>query len=643
MNDHSTTASRVRRGSRIVTILTCLAAAALLFAQTTGYTITTIAGNGAAATAGQGASGFAGDGGPANQSQLSSPFALAVDSSGNLYIDDTGNQRIRKVSGGNINTIAGNGTGGFAGDGGAATSAEIYDPQGIAVDSSGNLYIADTNNNVIRKVASGGSISTIAGSNLTGAGYVDNPVATNGQFSLPVGIAVDSSGNIYISESSNTNGSVAGNNRIRKVSSSGALTTYGGNGVVGSSGDNGPATTAHLSNPLGLAVDKAGNLYIADTGNHKIRRIAAGTGIITTVAGTGFAGFSGDGGPAINAQLNSPTGVAVDAAGNLYIADKLNFRIRMVSTSGIITTIAGKAASGYSGDGGPATSATLRFPTGVAVDSSGNVYVADNQNNAIRLLTPPAPTGGSGPPAINSGGIVSASAFGAFTSIAPGSWIEIYGTNLAADTNSWDGSGTTAPTTIDRTSVVVGGQAAFVNYISPGQVNVQVPSTVPTGTQPIVVSTAAGNSNPYNITVNATQPGLLAPANFMIGGKQYVVAQFGDGTFVLPPNAVAGVTSRQAKPGETIVIYGVGFGPVNPSISAGQVVQFNNSLTLPIQFSIGGTPTATPLYYGLAPTLVGLYQFNVVVPTIPDNDTAPLTFTLGGSAGTQTLFTAVKN
>ncbi len=644
VNQDSITAGKASKGRWIRTILVCLLGATPIFGQTTGYTINTIAGN---VGAGLGTSGFAGDGGPANQSTLSTPFALAVDTSGNLYIVDNGNQRIRKVSGGNINTVVGNGTFGYSGDGGPAISAELADPQGIAVDSSGNLYIADTNNSLIRKVTSSGTINTIAGNNITGAGYLDAPIATNGQLSIPVGVAVDTAGNLYISEGDSLEGAITGNNRIRKVSTTGVLTTIAGTGVIGDFGDGSVATAARLTNPLGIAVDKAGNIYFADSGNHKIRRISA-NGIITTIAGNGFAGFTGDGGPALNSQLNNPTGVAVDAAGNVYIADKTNSRIRMISANGTITTIAGNGKFGYAGDGGPATSAQLRFPTGVAVDSAGNVYVADNQNSAIRELTPNAPAGGTGVPAIASGGVDSAAAFGAFSSIAPGSWIEIYGTNLAAGTSTWTSpdnlfNGLLAPTTIDRTSVTVGGQLAFIDYISPGQVNVQVPSNVVTGTQPIVVTTAAGPSAPYNITVNATQPGLLAPANFVVGGKQYVVAQFSDGTYVLPPNTVAGVTSRQAKPGETITIYGIGFGTtINPTIPAGQIVQSNNSLALSMQMSIGGV-AATLGYAGLAQSSIGLYQFNVVVPNIANSDTAPLTFTLGGTSGAQTLFTAVHN
>ena len=619
----------------------CLFGAASSFGQT-GYTISTFAGTGT--------SGFAE--GAVAAAQFASPYGVAVDNSGNLYIIDSGNQRIRKVSNGTVSTVAGNGTPGFSGDTLAATGAMLSSPAGIAVDGSGNLYIADTNNGLIRKVDSKGNINTIAGNINSPASYADNPVATLGYLSQPVGIAADSSGNVYFSESSNIVGASVGNNRIRKISSGGALTTVANlNGAVGSFGDGLQATAARLNNPLGLALDKSGsNLYFVDNGNNKIRKIDLTTGIITTVAGNGTAGFSGDGDLAFNAQLNNPTGVSVDSAGNLYIADNRNFRIRKVTADGKISTIAGRAASGYTGDLGPATSATLRFPTGTAVDANGNVYVADNQNNVIRLLTPPAGSGGTGLPAINAGGVVSAGDFGGYTSISPGSWVEIYGTNLAASTATWVDptnlftglNNQNAPTSINRTSVTIGGLLAFPDYVSPTQVNVQIPSNVPTGSQPIVVITAAGSSTAYNINVNTSQPGLQAPALFKVGGKQYVVATLADGSYVLPPNAIPGLKSRQAKPGETMVIYGVGFGPVIPATSAGQVVSTLNSLGFPFQLSVGGAP-AVLNYYGLAPSLIGTYQFNVVVPAIPDSDAVPVTFTLNGNANSQTLFTAVKN
>jgi len=348
---------------------------------------------------------------------------------------------------------------------------------------------------------------------------------------------------------------------------------------------------------------------------------------------------------ATSAMLNQPQGVALDSAGNLYIADRTNSRIRKVSAAGIITTIAGNGRFSYTGDGGPATSAALNFPDDVAVDAQGNIYVADYQNQVIRLLTPSGSSSGGSAPAINSGGVVSAAAFGGFSSIAPGTWVEIYGTNLAADTREWataDFSGSNAPTSLDRTSVVIANQQAFVRYVSPGQVNVQVPSNVVTGQQQIVLTTAAGNSAAYNVNINAVQPGLLAPASFVVGGKQYLAATHTDGTFVLPPNTIPGVASRQAKAGETILMYGIGFGPVN-GVSAGQIAPASVTQVATIPQILFGSSSATLSYSGLAPGFVGLYQFNVVVPNVPANDLMPISFSVGGVSGQQTLYTAVGN
>jgi len=244
------------------------------------------------------------------------------------------------------------------------------------------------------------------------------------------------------------------------------------------------------------------------------------------------------------------------------------------------------------------------------------------------------------------GGVVSASAFGEFPTFAPGSWIEIYGTNLAAFTQNWTTSnfnGVEGPTTLGGTTVTIGGQSAFIDYISQGQVNVQVPGTVSTGAQPLVVTTEDGASAPFMVTVDATMPGLLAPSNFKVGGTQYVVAQFADGSYVLPPGAVSGLTSQRAQPGDEIVIYGIGFGPVIPDIPPGQLVEQSNSLVEPFTISFGGIPAATVPYDGLAPNFMGLYQFNVIVPAVPAGDTVPLSFTLGGASGTQTLSIAIGN
>ncbi len=621
------------------------------------YTITTIAGNKTA--------GYSGDAAAATAAELDLPAAVWVDSKGNLYIADQANNRIRMVtaSTGNITTVVGNGTAGFLGDScgtscgttaETAVNAEINGPDTVILDSKGDLYIADTANNVVRMVPPGGAtITTYAGDNALIPGFAgDGGQANIATLYAPAGLAMDSSGNLYIADNKD--------NRVRKVigvgqTGAGIISTVAGSATSGFAGNGGIATQAHLDGPRGLAIDSNGTLYIADSGSNMIRKVASGT--ITLVAGspTGAAGVTGDGGQATSALLNDPTSVAVDTCGNLYIADSRNSRIRIVTAGGIINTIAGGNGAGYSGDGGPALSAQLSFPSGLAVDSKGNVYVADAQNNVIRLLTPSStPPGCTGLPAVTTGGVVSASAFGEFSSMAPGSWIEIYGSNLAADSRSWttadfSNNGTTAPTTLDRTSVTIAGQSAFIDYISPGQVNAQVPANTGTNSLQLTVTTAAGTSAPVNVTVNTVQPGLWAPPQFIASGKQYVGAIHADGTFVGPVGAFPGYTSSPAKPGETIVLYGIGFGTVGSGTLPGQVTQTLNSLTTPIQFTFGGVAASAPAYDGLAPNYVGLYQFNVMVPTsVANNDLVPLTFTLNPGTntavtGAQTLYTSVRN
>ncbi len=243
-------------------------------------------------------------------------------------------------------------------------------------------------------------------------------------------------------------------------------------------------------------------------------------------------------------------------------------------------------------------------------------------------------------------GAISASQFGAFPTFGPGSWIEIYGSNLGADTEEWTGSdfnGVNAPTKLGQTSVTIAGQSAFVDYISAGQVNVQVPTGVPAGSQPLIVTTEAGASAPFTVTVDAVQPGLLGPPSFNLGGTAYAVALFPDGvTYVLPPGAAFGVPAKRAKPGDVITLYGIGFGSVDKGIQPGQIAQQQSTLSAPFTVTIGGTQ-ATVNYDGLAPNYVGLYQFNVVVPSIPPSDSAPVVFTLSGAAGTQKLALAIGN
>ncbi len=327
--------------------------------------------------AGMGAQGFGGDGGLATSAQFYLPTAVAVDKAGNLFIADSANSRIRKVTtAGIISTVAGDGNNGFSGDGSAATSAKLSNPVGVAVDASGNLFIADSVNQRIRKVTTAGVISTVAGNGTQGYSG-DGSAATAAQLNSPWGVAVDGAGNLFISDTSN--------HRVRKMTTDGVISTFAGAGIAGYSGDGGPAATAQLQFPAGLAADGAGNIYIADSGNNCVRKVTP-AGVISTVAGIGSAAFSGDGGPATSAELNVPTGVTVDAAGNLYIVDHQNSRIRKVSSSGVISTFAGIATAGFSGDGGKATLAQLNYPMGIAGDNSGNLFVADYDNNRIRKI-----------------------------------------------------------------------------------------------------------------------------------------------------------------------------------------------------------------------------------------------------------------
>lgn len=315
--------------------------------------ITTVAGNGTA--------GFGGDGSTATNAQMNFPTGLAIDSSGNIYVADSVNLRVRKISGGNMSTVAGNGVMNYGGDNGSALKAQMNTPQGAAVDAAGNLYVADTNNHEVRKIDTKGNITALIGNGTAGSGA--------NQLNGPQAVAVDAAGNVYIADTQNA--------RIVKVTPGGSASTVAGNGSPGYGGDNGSATSAQIYTPTSVAVDAKGNLYIADYQNHRIRMVTPG-GTISTVAGTGNQGYAGDGGPATSALLNYPASVAVDSGGNLYIADWGNYVIRKVLPSGTIVTIAGNHTPGFSGDGGLALQAQMSNPTNLAVDSAWNVYFTDS-------------------------------------------------------------------------------------------------------------------------------------------------------------------------------------------------------------------------------------------------------------------------
>lgn len=345
--------------------------------------------SGALATvAGNGSTGYSGDGGPATGAALDDPEGVTVDPSGLLYIADTFNNRVRVVSlGGTIQTAAGTGISSYSGDGGAAANAGLFLPTDVASDSGGNIYIADYGNSRIRQVAQG-KIQSVVGSNSTSVIFNQAP-ATTIRLNGPTGLAVDSSGDIFIAEGGIGTGSGLGigDYKIWKINSVGVVSTGAGNGIENYSGDGGQATSAQLNTPTNLVFDVVGNLYIADSANNRVRKISP-TGVITTAAGTGVAGYSGDGGAATSAMLNGPEGLASDADGNVYIADTQNNRIRKLLPNGTIISIAGNGNASFYGDGGPANSASIHAPQGLYSAGGGYIYIADTGNQRIRELLP---------------------------------------------------------------------------------------------------------------------------------------------------------------------------------------------------------------------------------------------------------------
>ena len=337
--------------------------------------ITTIAGNGIA--------GYIGNGGPSTAAELSDPFDIALDSAGNIYIADAGNNVIRKINtAGIITTIAGGGM--LFYNGMRATDAQLNNPLSIAFDHSGNLFVNDNGNNCIRKIDTAGIIYNVAGNGTTGYSG-DSAQATGAQLYDPQGIALDNAGNLYIADYSNS--------VVRKVDPAGIITTVAGNGASGNSGDESAATAASLTGPTNVMLDNSGNLIIADGGASVIRKVNS-AGIITKVAGVGYRDYSGDGGQATNAGLDFPRSLAIDASGNLFIADWWNNVIRKIDPTGIITTVAGNGygsgmgAGAFAGDSGLATAAEMFDPSAVAVDNAGNIFIVDEENERIRKVTP---------------------------------------------------------------------------------------------------------------------------------------------------------------------------------------------------------------------------------------------------------------
>jgi len=726
--------------------------------------------------AGNGSPGFSGDGKTPLAAELYLPAGLSIQGGTTLYIADLANGRVRKVINNVITTVAGTGHA----DGGPATSAFLNFPEGIAIDAQGNIAVADTYNFALRKFKAGGVINpfgevlgqpygltvdqngnfyvsdneplvlkvgadgttqTVAGNSQTGFGG-DGGTAQSASLNAPSGLAVDSAGDIYIADT--------GNERIRKVDSSGNIQTIAGNGKPTYSGDNGPARSAGID-PFALAIDKAGDLFVADLSNNRIRKIAA-NGTITTVAGTGLPGYSGDGGPALAAQLNLPTGIALDSAGNLYIADKGNGVVRRVTSGGLMTTIAGNGTSvPSSGDGGPAIAAQLD-PWSVAVDAAGNVYVTDSFNDRVRVLTPvainpasiskvsgdgqsgivgttlaeqlvlkvtdaggtpvpgvtvtftvtpadavtlsPSPaislndgtisltvTLGNTPgpvtiqalasgvtgtgvsfsatvlpnnsPTVPAGGVVSAGLstppVGVLSSNAI---VSIFGNNFApAGTFRQVGPGDLVngniPTNLAGVCVEFGGVRAPVFDVLPGQLNVQVPALA-TGNTTVQVITncdtaTAVASPPIDAAVEAAAPEFFYFVHNANGNNPIATINATTGTYVGAQGLIQGATFAPAQPGDILTLFATGFGATNPSFAPGQLPNVAAPVTAAYTITFGGvTLAASNILYVGATQDAGLYQVNLRVPAGVTDGDQPLVITIGGVASPSNAFITVK-
>lgn len=593
-----------------MTVHASLLAAALLATGglASAQTITTVAGNGVAS--------YSGDGGSATQATINGAPYVATDLSGNLYIADQNNNRVRRVdANGIITTVAGTGAQGFSGDGGPAAQASLNYPTGVCTDAAGNLYINDLGNYRVRKVDTSGKITTVAGNGQQGSGGDGGP-ATQASMYIPIRCVVDASGNLYVTDQSGQ--------KVRMINPAGVISTFAGTGAnagphsIGTySGDGGPAGNAALNNPTAITVDSAGNIYFSDQYNQRIRKVDK-NGIITTIAGNGTAGYSGDNGPATAAALNYPGGLVADQNGDIYVIDDLNYRLRKIS-GGTITTVAGNGVQGFAGDNGAAGAAEFNGEFGVALDVAGNVYIADSGNNRIRKISS---VGAALPPAISAASVTNGASFK--SGISPGELITIFGTNLSNNVHGIAGfSQVPLPASLAGASVLIGGKAIplfdVVNIGGTEQISAQAPFEI-AGQQSVSIAINNGRtqSAAIQVPVAAAQPGIFLP-----DGVNGAFLHGADNSLV---NAAS-----PASAGEVVVLYCTGLGAVTPAGTTGAVASSTtlSNTNLAPTVTVGSTSAAVA-FSGLAPALVGLYQINFTVPAGTPSGSANVVVTMNG-------------
>jgi uncharacterized protein (TIGR03437 family) len=560
--------------------------------------------------AGDGTFGFAGEGTSALRAALRAPAGLAF-RNGALYIADRGNQRVRKVTAdGLIATVAGGRAepgqadyGGYGGDGLAATSARLNSPAAVAFDAAENLYIADAGNNRVRRVDPGGIIITAAGSGTSGGLGGDGDPAALIPLLRPQGLALDAVGALYIADT--------GHDRVLRVDGAGTVSTVAGTGSPGYTGDGDTSLALQLHGPAGLALDRDGNLYLADTLNHRVRMLTPG-GVLSTAAGTGEAGFSGDGGAAAAAELSYPCAVAVDANRNLFIADSGNNRIRLVTPDGKIATIAGTGEAAYNGEQGAALEIALYNPCGLALDDQGNLLVADTGNDRVRRL---AATGTVLPPAPVIEVTLASAASLLPGSLAPGEIFSIFGQGIGPDrgvSGAPDASGM-MPASLGDTQVFFDDTPAPLFYVQSGQINAQAPYEV------------AGHASAqlrivYKGTTVATRPVSLVDANPALFARSTGTGQ----AAALNEDGSINSAANPAQRGSIVVLYATGEGQTDPAGVTGRAAQAPFAApVLPVSLTIAGIP-AQILYAGSAPGFAGLMQINTRVPSgfVPPGDLA---------------------